>query len=82
MEQVVIQQFLMASNSNKVILKVSTLGAIVGISLNFVFTPRLGAVGSSIAWGCSELAVLIVGVMFMKKYMGLTVLENAFSRKK
>lgn len=82
MEQVVIQQFLMASNTNKVILKVSTLGAIVGISLNFVFTPRLGAVGSSIAWGCSELAVLIVGVMFMKKYMGLTVLENAFSRKK
>ena len=73
MEQIFIQQFLMASNSNKSIIKVSTSGAIVGISLNFLITLSLGAVGSSIAWGCSELVTLTVGLLMMKKYMGLSI---------
>lgn len=71
MEQIIIQQFLMASNSNKSIFKVSTYGAIVGLILNFLITPKFGAIGSSISWCCSEVVVLIVGVMLMKKHMGL-----------
>lgn len=72
-EQIIIQQFLMASNSNDSIFKVSTYGAIVGVALNILLTPRLGAIGSSIAWGCSELVVLLVGVSLLKKTMGLTI---------
>ena len=73
MEQVVIQQFLMASKSNKSILAVRTLGAVVGVGLNVVLTPSLGAVGSSIAWGVSEMSVLFLGVRFMKKIMGINL---------
>ncbi len=73
MEQIIIQQFLMASNSNKSIFQVSTYGAIVGLLLNFLITPKLGALGSAIAWCSSEIVVLIVGIKLMKLHMGLTV---------
>lgn len=73
MEQIIIQQFLMSNNSNKSVFQVSTCGAIVAITLNFLITPQLGAIGSSIAWGCSEVAVLITGVYLMKKKMGLNI---------
>ncbi len=66
MEQIVIQQFLMASSSNRSIMMVSTIGAITGVGINILFTPSLGAVGSAIAWSVSEVMVLLVGVYFMK----------------
>jgi O-antigen/teichoic acid export membrane protein len=78
MEQIAIQQFLMASNSNSSILKVSTTGAAVGITLNLLITPRLGAIGSAIAWGASETAVLIVGLYLLKKILGVTLEKSAF----
>lgn len=81
MEQIVIQQFLMASDNNKTIFKVSTSGAVVGISLNILLTPHLGAIGSSIAWGCSEMVVLIVGMLSLKKNMGITIDMRALSIK-
>ena len=71
LEQIVIQQFIMASRgSEKYIFILSSLGAAVGLGLNFALTPRLGAVGSAIAWGSSELAVLVSGVVIMKKLLG------------
>lgn len=79
MEQIIVQQFLMASNSNKSIFQVSTYGAIVGLFLNFLITPRLGAIGSSISWGCSEIVVLIVSLILIKKHMGLTINMNSIS---
>lgn len=71
LEQIIIQQFLMASNSNKSILSVSTTGAIVGILMNILLTPIWGAIGSAISWGASELSVLAVGVVLMKKHVGI-----------
>lgn len=81
MEQIIIQQFLMASNSNKSIFQVSTYGAIVGIGLNCLLTPQLGAIGSSIAWCCSEVVVLIVAHKLIKEYMGLTINLHSISFK-
>lgn len=72
MEQIVIQQFLMALKSNKPILIVSTIGAIIGVACNIVLTPKLGAVGSAIAWTISEISVLFVGIMMMKKHIGFS----------
>lgn len=80
MEQISIQQFLMASNSNKSIFEVSTIGAVSGILLNIVLTPRLGAIGSAIAWGISEFAVLCVGVKLLKKYVGISLDFKSFLR--
>lgn len=72
MEQIVIQQFLMASTSNKSIFIVSSVGAVIGILGNIVLTTRLGAVGSAVSWGLSELSVLAVGMYLVKKILGLT----------
>lgn len=75
MEQVVIQQFLMASTFNRSIIVVSTVGAVVGICLNIFVTPLFGAVGASVAWLVAEFAVLVVGIVLVKKYMGLVMLS-------
>lgn len=72
-EQILIQQFLMASTKNAPILITSTIGAVVGVSLNILFTPRMGAIGSAIAWGISELAVLAAGIFYVKKNLGIKV---------
>ena len=79
MEQIIIQQFLMASNSNKSIFLVSTYGAVSGVTLNFFITPRLGALGSSIAWSCSEIVVLLAGLILVKKHMGLSLCFNSLT---
>ena len=80
LEQVVIQQCLMASKDTKPTMYVATVGAVVGILLNVAITPRLGAVGSSISWGVSELAVLIAGLVLVKKTLGLRIDFRAFLR--
>lgn len=81
MEQIVIQQFLMASTSNKSIFIVSTVGAVVGLSLNFILTPHYGAIGSAISWGISEFSVLIAGIILMKKYVGISLDYKILSLK-
>lgn len=73
LEQIIIQQFLMATDSNKAITIVSTVGAVVGLSLNIFLTPRLASIGTSIAWGVSELCVLVAGLILLKKVSGLTI---------
>ena len=72
-EQISIQQFLMASNSNWAILAVSIVGAVVGVTMNILLTPRLGAIGSAICWGCSELAVLIVGLSLLNRIEKISI---------
>lgn len=72
-EQILIQQFLMASTKNKPILIVCTVGAITGVGLNILLTPFLLSVGSSIAWGASELMVLLFGISFVKKNIGIKI---------
>lgn len=80
MEQISVQQFLMASNSNKSILEVSTIGAVSGIVLNIILTPHFGAIGSAISWGISEFAVLCAGVIFLKKHVGISLDFKSFLR--
>jgi len=81
MEQITIQQFLMASSSSKSIAIVSTVGAVVGFFLNLLITPRLGAVGSSISWGISELAVLVTGLYLLKKKLGIILNVSIFFKR-
>ena len=73
MEQIVIQQFLMATTSNRSIMIVSTVGAVIGISANLLLTPTYGAVGSAIAWATSEVCVLVVGSFLMKWHLGIVL---------
>ena len=73
MEQIVIQQFLMASNSKRSIVYVSTVGAVTGVVLNFLITPHIGAIGSAISWCISEVMVLAVGIALMTKHLSVAI---------
>lgn len=79
-EQIIIQQFLMASKSYKSIFLVSVTGAVIGLLFNILITPQMASVGSAICWGISEFSVLIVGVVLISKTMHLSV-ENSIILK-
>ena len=57
-EQVLVLQTMMPKKYDREVLVNSVIGAMVGILLNILLVGRLEAVGSSIVWLCSELAVL------------------------
>jgi O-antigen/teichoic acid export membrane protein len=71
LEQVIIQQFLMAIKDSKCIVVLSSIGATVGLLLNVIFTEKYGAIGSAISWTCSEISILIVSLFFFKKHFNL-----------
>ena len=73
LEQVIIQQFLMAIKDSKCIVILSSIGATIGILLNVIFTEKYGAIGSAISWTCSEISILIVSLFFFKKYFNLSL---------
>ena len=73
LEQIVIQQCLMASGNTKLIFYVSSLGAVVGVGLNILLTPHLKSIGSAVCWGISELSVLILGLYLLRKYMDIRI---------
>lgn len=80
LEQIVIQQCLMASENTKPTLYVSTVGAVVGVMLNLILTPKLGAVGSAVSWGVSELSVLAAGLFFLGKELRIRIARTDFFR--
>jgi O-antigen/teichoic acid export membrane protein len=80
-EQIIIQQFLMASSSNKAVLSVGVVGVIVGVSMNIIFTPHYGAIGSSVAWGLSEFGVLCSGIYLVKRVLHLSFNKKMILKK-
>lgn len=80
LEQILVQQFLMASpKSNKYIVYISTIGAIVGLSLNFILTPIYQCIGTSISWVASEISILIISFIFVNKLLAIRIeLRNQF----
>ncbi len=81
MEQIIIQQYLMASTFSKPILAVSVTGAVVGVALNLLITSHLAAIGSAISWFLSEFAVLCVGIFLLKKYLNIRVVISNVKMK-
>lgn len=71
-EQIIIQQFLMAASSNKAVLSVGIAGVVVGLTTNFIITPKLAAIGSALAWGFSEVSVLLTGIYLVRKLLKLS----------
>lgn len=70
-EQILVIQGLMPINKDKAVLFNSSIGCLVGISLNMIFVEEYGAVGSAAVWLCAEICVLVCAQYFMKKYVGL-----------
>lgn len=70
-EQIIIGQFLLSSDSNRSVITVCSVGAVVGLGVNLLITSGLGAVGSSISWGLSEIAVLCAGLVLVKRTLSI-----------
>lgn len=66
-EQILVMQALMPLKEDKVILKNSFMGALLGISLNVLLVPRWQGVGSSVCWLLSETLILVLSQKFMSK---------------
>lgn len=66
-EQILVMQALMPLKEDKVILKNSFMGALLGISLNVLLVPKWQGVGSSVCWLLSETLILILSQKFISK---------------
>lgn len=73
LEQIIIQQFLMAIKESKCILILSTIGALIGVSLNVLLVESLQSIGSAIAWSVSELSMLAFSLFFFYKHMKMVL---------
>jgi O-antigen/teichoic acid export membrane protein len=67
LEQILILQILIPRKNDKLILINSFIGAIVGISLNFLLVPKFGQIGTSIVWFVSECTILILALIIVRK---------------
>lgn len=70
-EQITVMQILMPLGKDRAIFTNAMIGAVIGISLNFLIVPFLKSVGTSIVWICSEFGVLISSQYFANKYSNL-----------
>ena len=70
-EQIIIIQVLMPLRKDKAILINSTLGAVVGLLINFSLVSSMGSSGSAIAWVAAEITVLCSAQVFVSKYLSL-----------
>ena len=66
-EQVLVVQTLMPLNRDKVIFYNSLIGAVVGITLNFMIVKRMAAIGSSIVWFVCEVVVMVLAQIYVQK---------------
>lgn len=69
--QILVIQILMPLKKDKIILFNSFIGAIVGLSLNFLIVGKLKSVGSSIVWLVCELILVILSQYFITKKMNI-----------
>lgn len=77
LEQIFVQQFLMASRqSNKSIIVISSVGAVIGLTMNLLLTPKYAAVGTSISWVSVEVILLILGFVMAKRMFQMNIYYN------
>ncbi|MCD8318123.1 MAG: flippase [Paraprevotella sp.] len=66
-EQILVMQALMPLKEDKVILRNSFMGALLGVFLNVILVPKWQGIGSSVCWLLSETLILILSQRFMSK---------------
>jgi len=69
--QINIVQIMTPLKAEKYISRNSIIGAIIGVSLNFLIVPHLASVGSAITWVSSELFIMISSYLCVKKLLGI-----------
>lgn len=69
-----------AALKTKGILFTTVLGAVINVLLNFIFTPRFGALGAAISSMVAFLAVMLVRLWDTKKFVDIKVNWGVFFR--
>ena len=72
MQQIVIQQFLLAAQSSRGVLALSFIGAISAVLLNIILVREYKSIGASISLVLSQFIVLLCGLYYFKQLMKLT----------
>ena len=70
-EQILVLQTLLPLGKDKVMLRNSLLGAVVGVSLNVLLVPWLAAIGSAIVWIVVECLILVLSQIAVSKYLDI-----------
>lgn len=68
-EQIMIVQGLMPMRKDKIVLRNSVVGAVVGLTANFLLVSRLAAVGSALVWLICEILILILSQIAITRYL-------------
>ena len=72
-EQILVLQTLLPLGKDKLLLRNSAIGAVLGVLLNIALVPSLAAIGSSIVWICVECLILVLSQMAVR-----SILETGF----
>lgn len=72
-EQILVLQILMPYKEDKIILVNSIIGALIGVTANFIFVPVFKASGSAVVSLLSEFAVLLSAYHFVSKRFGRVI---------
>lgn len=70
-EQIQVIQCLMPLGSDKIIMRNSIIGAVVGVVFNLLFVPMLKSVGAAITWVIAELIILYLSQIALKHKLGM-----------
>ena len=73
MQQIVVQQFLLAAGNSTSVLVLSIVGALMAFLLNIILIPRYQAIGSAISLVGSTLTVLLVGIFYFEKFFEINI---------
>lgn len=80
-EQIIILQILTPMKKDSAILINSAIGALVGLSLNFILVHKFGSKGSSFVLFVSEISVLLSAQYFVYKYMKFRMPMKALAKR-
>lgn len=83
-DQIIVLQTLLPLNKDVIILRNSTMAAVIGIISNVILVHKLGSIGSAIVLILAEMMVLITSQLSVKKILGLSfplirIMKNALT---
>ena len=71
-EQILVLQTLLPLGKDKLLLRNSLAGALVGVALNVVLVPCVASVGSAVVWIASEVLILVLSQIAVTGELGIS----------
>ena len=71
-EQILVLQTLLPLGRDKILLRNSMIGAIVGVALNVILVPLFASVGSSVVWLFTECLIFVLSQIAVRKEINIS----------